>query len=248
MRSMKALIVAAASVVLLSAIPNVQAQNPPARNRSATAPAQGARQGGGQRQGLQNLQAIVEKLNLTDDQKAQLKPIMEDMRKSMQDLRNTAQGPERAQKMREIMTQTREKLSKVLTDEQQTKLRELMQQQRAGGPTTQPANPIDRLASIVQGLDLSDDQKAKVKEIVDGYRAEFEGIRKDNAGDRQAMMQQARPLFQEMREKLTAILTPEQTQKFQEQMQNLRLAGGDGQGGAGAGARGNRAKQAPANQ
>lgn len=91
--------------------------------------------GGNRGQLGERLKETLEKLDLTDDQKAKVKPIMEDARKKMEELRAEAQSGDRAkvrEKAMEVMQDVRTKLQDVLTPDQQQKFREMMQQARPG--------------------------------------------------------------------------------------------------------------------
>lgn len=223
----KLLVIAAMAAGFVAVAPHVIAQDQ-SKDKPAAAAPDAAKQGRGQRAGQGALQGIIQQLNLTDDQKAQVKPILEDLKHAMEEARNL-QPPERGQKMREALQTAREKLNPILTEEQRTKLKEL---------TAQATDPAARLQAALKNLNLTDDQKAKIKDVVDKYRPQFGEIMKSAAGDRQAAMQQIRPLLQEMRDNITAILTPEQAQKFRDSI-------GGGRGGAGgAGRPGGRQRQA----
>jgi Spy/CpxP family protein refolding chaperone len=76
---------------------------------------------------------MTKQLNLTDDQQAKIKPILEDQHKQMMDLRqDTSMSREdRFAKMRNIREKSSEQMKAVLTPEQQKKW-EKMQQRRRG--------------------------------------------------------------------------------------------------------------------
>ena len=79
----------------------------------------------------QHLQMLSEKLNLTDDQKAKLKPIFEDEMQQMKAVRDDSslsQEQKRA-KMKSIHESFHDKINAVLTPEQQAKFKQLRQEQ-----------------------------------------------------------------------------------------------------------------------
>jgi hypothetical protein len=93
--------------------------------------------GGGPAQIAERLRKAIDDMQLTDDQKAKIKPIMDDFQKKIQDLRGQAQGgggpnPELREKFRSAMQELRAQLQGVLTPEQMQKLREVMPQQGEG--------------------------------------------------------------------------------------------------------------------
>jgi periplasmic protein CpxP/Spy len=74
-------------------------------------------------------------LNLTDDQKAKIKPILEDSTKQMQQLRQDTSLSEqdRHAKMRSIKENTHTQIRQVLTPEQQAKMDEMQKQHEGMG-------------------------------------------------------------------------------------------------------------------
>jgi len=70
-----------------------------------------------------SLQSLAKQLDLTDDQKTKVKPILEDMQKQIADLRkDTSLSPEdRRAKMKDIRTSVGTQLKDILTPEQYAK-------------------------------------------------------------------------------------------------------------------------------
>ncbi len=96
------------------------------------------------------LARMTKQLNLTGDQQARIKPIIEEQHKQMMDLRQdtSLSRQDRFAKFREIRQQSFEKMKKVLTAEQQKKwenMQEMWRQRRGGrmmnGGGPQPAPP-----------------------------------------------------------------------------------------------------------
>ncbi len=82
------------------------------------------RKGGGQ--GAPRLEELAKDLNLTDDQKEKLKPILTEDAEKLKALRadDKMERRERAQKMRDIRTDLDAKMKPILNDEQWKKLEE----------------------------------------------------------------------------------------------------------------------------
>lgn len=74
-----------------------------------------------------HLQMLSERLNLTEDQKAKLKPILEDQAEQMRSLRSdTSLTPEqKAAKKKAIHETTHDQINAVLTPDQQEKFKEM---------------------------------------------------------------------------------------------------------------------------
>lgn len=95
----------------------LQAQDTPTNNPpTMTAPSGGMRP-------RPNFDALANALNLTEDQKPKVKPIIEDMQQQLKDLRGdtTLTSTEKRSKMKDIRTATTAKLKDILTPEQLAK-------------------------------------------------------------------------------------------------------------------------------
>lgn len=77
----------------------------------------------------QQLQSLSEKLTLTDDQKAKIKPILEDQMKQMKALHEdtSLSAEQKRDKMKSIHDTSHEQINAVLTPEQQTKFKEMQE-------------------------------------------------------------------------------------------------------------------------
>src|SRR5579872_2632233 len=82
------------------------------------------RRGGGGTGGILQNDKVQSALNLTDDQKAKIKQIVEDMRSGAASLRDLSQEERRA-KMQERTKQLFEKVSGVLDDKQKDRLKQI---------------------------------------------------------------------------------------------------------------------------
>jgi periplasmic protein CpxP/Spy len=96
----------------------------------------------------QQLEHLSKALNLTDDQKSQIKPVLEERQQKMESLRSDSSlSPEdRRSKMRSLMEDSNTKLRAVLTDEQKSKFAEMQSQMREhrgqpGGAPNSPSSP-----------------------------------------------------------------------------------------------------------
>jgi len=78
----------------------------------------------------QHLQMLSEKLNLTDDQKGKLKPILQDQMQQMKAVREDSSLSEdqKRAKMKSIHESLHEQISAVLTPEQQAKFKEMQRE------------------------------------------------------------------------------------------------------------------------
>jgi periplasmic protein CpxP/Spy len=78
-----------------------------------------------------HLQMLSEKLNLTDDQKAKLKPILQDQMQQMKAVREDSSLSEEQKraKMKSIHESLHDQINAVLTPEQQAKFKQMKQEQ-----------------------------------------------------------------------------------------------------------------------
>jgi len=86
------------------------------------------------------LQAAVESLNLTEDQKAKVKDIFAEAKAKHQAVSSdtTLSDDQKKAKAKELHSATMAKLNEVLTPEQQTELKSKMEAARAAKPPAQP--------------------------------------------------------------------------------------------------------------
>ena len=97
-----------------------------------------APQAAGKEMGMHGgLQAAVESLNLTDDQKAKVKDIFADAKTKRQAVSSDASlsDEQKKAKMKELHSATMTKLNEVLTPEQQTELKSKIESAQAKSPS-----------------------------------------------------------------------------------------------------------------
>lgn len=107
------------SVSVRAAMPQEQPQGQPGHRR-------------GMPSADQRIQMLNKQLNLTSDEQAKIKPILEDEQKKMEDLRNdsTLSRQDRFQKMREIHEGADKQIRSNLDDSQQKKFDDMQKQQQ----------------------------------------------------------------------------------------------------------------------
>ena len=113
---------------------------------NAQAGPSGERTGRGHRMSPdEELQRLDKTLKLTDDQKGQIKPILEDRQQKMQSLRSdtSLSQEDRRSKMRSIMEESNGKIRNVLNDDQKKSFDAMQQHGRGRRPSggTPPASP-----------------------------------------------------------------------------------------------------------
>jgi protein CpxP len=130
-------------IIAALVVGNLLAWNPALRaaetNTPPSAPATGAPPAGQRPQGFRgpSLDQIAQQLELTDEQKAKVKPILEAQAQKMRELRDdTSLSPEdRRPKMQSIREETTAQMKAVLTPDQFEKWQKMAQRnRRPGGP------------------------------------------------------------------------------------------------------------------
>jgi Spy/CpxP family protein refolding chaperone len=96
----------------------------------------------------EELQRLDKSLKLTDDQKSQIKPILEDRQKQMESLHSdtSLSSEDRMGKMRSLMKESNDKIRALLNDDQKKQFDEMQQHGRGrmgghrpgGGPPPAP--------------------------------------------------------------------------------------------------------------
>jgi periplasmic protein CpxP/Spy len=138
----KRLLAFAASGMLLAGLALSGAR---ARAQEPSGPPEGGRMGHGQMMNPDAMTArLSQTLNLTDDQKGQVKTILEDRQQKMQSLRSdsTLSEPDRRSKMHSIMQESNDKIRALLNDDQKQKFDQMQKRghERMHNPNSNP-NP-----------------------------------------------------------------------------------------------------------
>jgi Spy/CpxP family protein refolding chaperone len=156
----------------------------------------------------------LHRLNLSEDQKAKFKPLNEDYRKQMQDLKKSDEitVKERKSRMETLRKDHRDKMSSLLTEEQKNQLSKLRQDRdkrrgnrREGG--------IDRMKSR---LNLSDDQTTRLKESRSEMAGKMKAIRENQSLTDDQKKEQFQELRKKQQENLKTILSEDQLKRLHE--------------------------------
>ncbi|MCS7337494.1 MAG: Spy/CpxP family protein refolding chaperone [Verrucomicrobiae bacterium] len=165
----------------------------------------------------QRVQRLTQMLNLTPEQQAKLRAILEEEQKKLQELRtNTAIAPaEQAIKIREIRDGTNEKIREMLTPEQRERFESMPRLGLGQGPRPELQFGIDqRVRRMSETLNLTPDQQAKVRTILEEERNKMRELRADATLTPEQRRTKMRELAQESNNKIRQILTSEQKEKF----------------------------------
>ena len=138
------------SAAAFAGAPQDAQSSPQPSAQSGTGHAHGAGEGHGRGMMMSSdemLEHMSTELNLTDDQKTKIKPILEEQMKQMQDARQSTSGSQqdRRAKMKQIHENTMSQIRPLLNSDQQKKLEEMMSRRcergeghQHGGDTSNP--------------------------------------------------------------------------------------------------------------
>jgi len=163
---------------------------------------------------------LSEKLNLTDAQKAAIRPILAAEANEIMAVRqNSSLSNEQKQaKTEEIREASREKINALLTPEQQKIFAEMRAQagNRMGGQLQ------NRLAMLAEQLNLTDAQKTAIKPILAAEVNEIEAVVRNNTLSREQKQTQIATIREATNKKINALLTPEQQAKWAQLKENAK--------------------------
>jgi Spy/CpxP family protein refolding chaperone len=158
----------------------------------------------------------LQQLNLTDDQKSEMKTINEDFKQQMTDLKKSEDKitvTEWKSKLSSRRKDHHEKMQKVLTDEQKATLKKMRQEHKAD----RKKHGARRLEHMKKELNLTDDQVNTLKKNHEDMEQKFKAIREDKSLTEDQKKAELKKFKQDQHESLKSILTPEQLQKLDEQ-------------------------------
>jgi Spy/CpxP family protein refolding chaperone len=160
------------------------------------------------------LRELSEKLNLTDEQKTAIKPILvgqaEDIKAVRQD---NALSPEQKQtKIQEIREKGREKINAILTPEQQKKFAEM----KGEMPGKMRDEAHNRLAMMAEQLNLTEEQKTAIKPILAAEANDIKALMQDKALSKEDRQTKIKTIRENTNKEINKILTPEQQAKWAE--------------------------------
>ncbi len=148
---------------------------------------------------------IAQMLNLTAEQKSQIKPILLDAKAKAQAIKadSALSADQKKAKFMELRASVKAQIAQILTPEQKQKFMQSRKQGRGG-----------KWKTLAVALGITDQQKAQIKPIFNSAKAQCEAVREDSsltAGQKQAKMMDIR---KSVKDEVLPILTPEQKQKL----------------------------------
>jgi Spy/CpxP family protein refolding chaperone len=186
----------------------------PAQAAEPNAPAMKHKEQAGREPVRDFLRELSEKLNLTDEQRAAIRPILvaeaEDIKAVRQDASLSAE--QKQAKIHEISDKGREKINAILTPEQQKKFAE-MKNEAAGRVRDEVHN---RLTMLAERLNLTEDQKTAIRPILAAEANDIKAVIQDKSLSREQRQTKIAAIRESSNKEINKILTPEQQAKLAE--------------------------------
>jgi Spy/CpxP family protein refolding chaperone len=157
---------------------------------------------------------LSKQLNLTADQKTQLKSINSDAKKQMAELKKNDNITVKDFKSRKeaIRKEQHEKMLALLTPDQKSQM-EKMKQDRMAKNKERSQRGLEKMKTQ---LNLTDDQVSKLKASHEGFASKAKEIRSNASLTEDQKKEQFKELAKQQREETKSILTKEQLQKMQD--------------------------------
>jgi Spy/CpxP family protein refolding chaperone len=194
-------------------------------NSTATQPEQGKHHFGRRHHGGMNMKKMAEKLNLSQQQQDQLKPIFEKQREQAKAIRqdNSLTQDQKKEKMQALHQDFQTQVSGILTPEQQQQVAQM----KANGREHMRGKMGARMA---EKLNLSQQQQDQLKPIFEKQHEQMRAIWQDNSLSKDQKKEKMQALRQDFQTQINDVLTPDQQQQWQqmrEQMKHRRHHGED---------------------
>jgi protein CpxP len=181
----------------------------------------------------------LEKLNLNDAQKSQMKTLNESFRSKLQALKQDKSLSEDSQKQKrsDLMKEHRSQVQSILTPEQKKQWEESMKDvgtRKGKGERTgddrrigQRGNGAARFEKMSKDLNLTDDQSARLKKSNESFKSSVESIRNNSSLTDDQKKEQVKNLHKKRQEDINSILTDEQKAKFKSEFKGRKGRGSD---------------------
>ena len=235
-KSMSKYIIAAATamfvIVQVSAFAKAEPNSPPAKNEPNATQAKTEQKSPAaadeiRRHIHERMQELGEKLNLTEEQKKSIRPIIEIEVKEIHSVRadESLTAEQKQEKIKAIRQSGKEQMSKMLTPEQQEKLKAI----REGVRDEISERIRERMEELSAKLELTEKQKKAIKPIVENEAKEIQTVSTNENLVPEQKRAKVKAIRQSAEEQINKLLTPAQQEKLkklkEETQQNKEKAG-----------------------
>ena len=173
----------------------------------------------------QRMAELGEKLNLTEEQKKAIRPIVEKEIKELGAVKNDASlsKEQKLEKMKTIRQTSQEDMKKILTPEQQVKLAEVKEETKQAAKEDITQVVQKRMMAMNERLGLTDEQRKTIGTIIEKELKETVALKNDETLSKEQKLEKIKTIRQTSREEIKKVLTPEQQTKFEEQKEKPRI-------------------------
>lgn len=169
---------------------------------------------------------MMDQLNLTSDQKSQLKALHESNKQEREAIKNDASltQDQKKAKMRDLQKSESDKFNSILTPDQQAKRNAYIQKMKANGKmhSKQSGFGNHRKGNMMANLNLTADQKAQMKAMYESNKQERDAIKNDASLTQDQKKSKMKDLYKAQSDKFNSILTPDQQAKRKAYMEKRK--------------------------
>jgi Spy/CpxP family protein refolding chaperone len=165
------------------------------------------------------MEVLSKRLNLTEDQKAKIKPILDEGMPQMKAIHEEAKA-----KMKTVMDGIHDKIKPLLDADQQQKLEELKKQMengprpdgpgQMGGPGKQGMRGGNFADRLTKELNLTPEQQTQIKPILEDTRSQMKALHEDTSLAPDQKKAKGKEIRDASNAKIKAFLTPDQQKKM----------------------------------
>lgn len=162
-----------------------------------------------------------EKLNLTDDQKAQVKKINESFREQMEKVnKNTGISADQLkEKRRALAKDHKQKINEILTPKQKKQMQDAHDQLTKEDKSGMRSR---RFKEMTQDLNLTPEQSIKMKELSSALRNDVKSIRQNTSLSKEEKKEQMKNLMKKHKTDMEVLLSDEQKEQLRNRSKNRR--------------------------
>lgn len=156
-------------------------------------------------------------LNLTEDQKAQIKTLNDSLRQQMQDLQNdkSISAEDVKTKRMALVKEHREKVNAILTSEQRKQMEDMSEKFAKGNKDQMPAR---RFEEMTKDLNLTQEQSIKMNDLSKSFRTNMQSIRQNTSLSQDEKRDQIKSLMKKHQTDMETLLTDEQKEQLKNNM------------------------------
>ena len=159
----------------------------------------------------------LDNVNLTNEQKEQVKSINENFKQQMRDLRNQGNITVAEQKQRRetLVREHKEKLASVLTPEQRRNA-----ESNSGFKGRKGSDRGDRFNDLSKDLNLSADQSQRMSTLNSTFKSNMKNIRENSSLSQEQKKEQMKNLMRKHRSDMESLLTNDQKEQLKNKQKN----------------------------